>query len=170
MEFPSVSQSSRKSQRADAIGRRSGGPRRVLSPGTLGDDVSHEIRTRHTKRFRSFGVQIESNVALLIPKLLLVCGFPFGSRGSSFGSSSDSRRSDQENQKVNSFCERHPNRSDGFQQQPDPAQARNFLMSILEPPIMLLHQNREPMSYAGGTQLWNFRRVPGRKQPHHRLE
>ena len=54
---------SRKSQRADANGRRSGRPRRVLSPGTPGDDPCREIRTRDTTRFRSFGAQIESDVA-----------------------------------------------------------------------------------------------------------
>ena len=63
-DFPSVSQSSRKSQRADAIGSRSGRSRRVLSPGTLGDDVSHEIRMCHNMRFGSFGVQITVDVAL----------------------------------------------------------------------------------------------------------
>ena len=64
LAFPSVSKSqSRKSQRADAIGRRSGGPRRVLSPGTLGDDVSHEIRIGGGKKFGGYGAQIESDVA-----------------------------------------------------------------------------------------------------------
>ena len=64
LDFLSVTKLTRKSQRADAKGRRSGGPRRVLSPGTLGDDAFHEIRTRHTTRFRSYGAQIESDVAL----------------------------------------------------------------------------------------------------------
>ena len=36
----------------------------VLSPGTLGDDVSHQLKTWGRMKFRSYGAEIVSDVAL----------------------------------------------------------------------------------------------------------